>query len=97
MKKYDVVARLGSYTDRNGQEKSRFENVGVVIQNSNGGFNLLLKKTFNPAGLAEPGQESVILSLFEPQSQQQAPQQTAMQAQAPQHTQPDDLSQDIPF
>lgn len=28
---------------------------------------------------------------------EQTPQQTAMQAQAPQHTQPDDLSQDIPF
>ena len=69
MKKYEVVARIGSYTDSQGQEKGRFENVGVVIQNKNGGFNLLLKKTFNPAGLATPDQESVILSLFEPKAE----------------------------
>ena len=69
MKKYDVVARIGSYTDNQNQEKGRFENVGVVIQNKNGGFNLLLKKTFNPAGLATPDQESVILSLFEPKAE----------------------------
>ena len=66
-KRYDVVARVGSYTDSSGQEKGRFENVGAVIMNQNGGYNLLLKKTFNPAGLAEPDKECILLSLFEPQ------------------------------
>lgn len=68
---YDVVARVGSYTDQTGQEKGRFQNVGAVIQNSNGGMNLLLAKWFNPAALAEDGKESVILSLFEPQQKAQ--------------------------
>lgn len=101
-KKYDVVARVGSYTDSNGQEKGRFENVGAVITNQNGGFNLLLKKTFNPAGLAEPGKESIILSLYEPQQSEQQPQQRANSA--PPQRQPargsmkDDFDSDqIPF
>lgn len=98
-KRYDVVARVGSYVDQSGQEKGRFENVGAVIVNSNGGFNLLLKKTFNPAGLAEPDKESIILSLFEPQqSGQQAPQAAPQQrAQQPQQMPPNDFEDSIPF
>lgn len=68
---YDVVARVGSFIDpQSGEEKGKFENVGAVIENSNGGMNLLLSKTFNPAGLAQPDKESVILSLFEPKPKQ---------------------------
>lgn len=79
-KVFDVVARVGSYTDANGQEKGRFQNVGAIIQNNNGGMNLLLAKWFNPAGLAEDGKESVILSLFEPQQKaQQAGAQAGLQ------------------
>lgn len=85
MKVYDVVARTGSYIDQSGQEKGRFENVGAVIQNSNGGLNLLLKKTFNPAGLAEPDKESVLLSLYEPK---QPAQQAAQNAGYVQNGQP---------
>ena len=90
MKKYDVVARVGSYIDQQGQERGRFENVGAVIQNNNGGFNLLIKKTFNPAGLAEADKESVILSLFEPQQKGQQPQ---AQQPAPSH----EYDPNIPF
>lgn len=82
-KRYDVVARVGSYTDSSGQEKGRFENVGAVIINQNGGFNLLLKKTFNPAGLAEPDKECIILSLFEPKQQEQQQRNSAAPAQRP--------------
>ena len=106
-KLYDVVARVGSYTDANGQEKGRFQNVGAIIQNSNGGQNLLLAKWFNPAGLAEEGKESIILSLFAPQqNQQQAPQQQPMQQQnyqqpaqmqQPQQQAPNNINQDVPF
>lgn len=85
-KVYDVVARVGSYVDANGQEKGRFQNVGAVIQNSSGGMNLLLAKWFNPAGLAEDGKESVILSLFEPQ--QKAQQNMQPQSQYVQNGQP---------
>lgn len=92
-KKYDVVAVTGTYTDQQGQQKNRFENVGAVIVNKSGGFTLLLKKTFNPAGLADPARETIALNLYEPQQQGRQPvQQSAQQAPA------DDFeSDDIPF
>ena len=89
MKKYDVVAKVGEYRDRNGETKPRWKNVGAVITTDKG-HALLLDKTFNPAGLAEPDRESVLLSLFEPKERdgQGAPQQSAPR---------DDLDSDIPF
>lgn len=60
MKKYDVVAVTGEYTNSQGETKKRYQNVGAIIDKGNGPF-LVLEKWFNPAGL-----ESPILSLFEP-------------------------------
>lgn len=98
-KKYDIVAKTGEYTDRNGDTKARYLNVGAVMQGQNGPY-LLLNKTFNPAGLAEPDRESIILSLFEPrandgqqgqaQSRQQPPRQQANEPQL-------DPNDDCPF
>ena len=89
MKKYDVVAKVGEYQDRNGETKPRWKNVGAVVTTDKG-HALLLDKTFNPAGLAEPDRESVLLSLFEPKDRdgQGAPQQSVPR---------DDLDGDIPF
>lgn len=70
-KRFDVVAKVGEYQDRNGETKPRWKNVGAVITTDNG-HALLLDKTFNPAGLAEPGRESVLLSLFEPKDRDQS-------------------------
>lgn len=98
-KKYDIVAKTGEYTDRNGDTKACYLNVGAVIQGQNGPY-LLLNKTFNPAGLAEPDRESIILSLFEPrtndgqQGQAQSRQQpTRQQVNEPQF----DPNDDCPF
>ena len=89
-KKYDVVAKVGEYQDQSGQTKPRWQNVGAVVTTENG-HALLLNKTFNPAGLAEPDRESVMLNLFEPKErgQAQAPQQSAPPA--------DDWDSDLPF
>jgi hypothetical protein len=35
-KKYDVVAVTGKYTDREGNEKSRYMNIGAIIETKNG-------------------------------------------------------------
>lgn len=35
-KRYDVVAVTGKYTDKDGNEKSRYMNIGAVIQTKNG-------------------------------------------------------------
>jgi hypothetical protein len=71
----DVVVKVGEYQDRNtGETKGRFENVGALMQNDDdsGSFFIMLKRTFNPAGV--PGQdarESILLSCYIPQEQRE--------------------------
>lgn len=95
-KKYDVAVKTGEYTDRNGEKKNRYENVGAVMQGDNGPY-IMLKRTFNPAGV--PGQDNrdtVLLSLFEPRDA--APKQDTPPARqsAPAASQPG-LDDDVPF
>ena len=84
-KKYDIVAKTGSYQNAQGETKNRYQNVGAVIQGDNGPY-LMLAKWFNPAGVPDDrGGESVLLSLFEPRDpnqQGQAAQSAAAPAQA---------------
>ena len=67
-KKFEVTAITGKYTDSNGQEKSRYQTIGVVLDSKNG---LMLKMEAVPIGwdgwayLNEP----------KPREGQQAPQQ----------------------
>lgn len=65
MKKYDLCVKSGAYTDRNGNEKVNWENVGVMMVNSNGPY-LLIKPWVNLAGFPrEEGRSHLIVSLFE--------------------------------
>lgn len=64
MKKYDVVATLGTY-EKNGQKKYVTRNVGSVIETSKGP-RLKLDATFNPAGCIKSEDGGVWLALFEP-------------------------------
>src|SRR3546814_3924730 len=64
-KLYDVVATVGSYTDRSGNENRRYENVGVMMEGDKGPY-LMLKRTFNLAGVPS-ARDTVLLSLYEPQ------------------------------
>ena len=85
-KLYDLAVKTGEYTS-NGETKGRYENVGSMMQGDNGQF-LILKRTFNPAGVANPdNKDSIIISCFEPKDRQQAPQQGYQQPQqqSPQH------------
>ena len=77
-KLYDAVVKTGEYQS-NGETKGRYENIGSVMQGENGQF-LILKRTFNAAGVPNPdNKDSVIVSFFEPQQQGQAPQQQSNQ------------------
>jgi len=82
MKKYDIVATLGSYTNKHGEEKKRYKNVGVVMEKDGKPF-ILLDRTFNPAGL-QSNRDTVLLSLYEPKQehQQDSPQQQGQPQQA---------------
>jgi len=91
-KKYDLSVKTGEYTDRDGQTKGRYMNIGVMMETDKGPY-ILLNRTFNPAGV--PGnadRDNIMVSLFEPRdNQSQAP---AQQRQAPVQR---DLDDDVPF
>lgn len=100
-KKYDAAVKVGEYTDREGNTKGKWLNVGAVLQTDNG-HCLLLDRTFNPAGMPDPdGRGTVMVSLFPPKQQGNgaAAYQQQSQGGAPPAGQgaDDDLSDDIPF
>lgn len=41
-KKFDAVVTTGTYTDKNGQEKKRYANVGAVFEDDQGRMSLKL-------------------------------------------------------
>lgn len=68
---YDAAVKVGEY-QKDGETKGRYLNVGAVLKGENGPY-LLLDRTFNPAGVANPeARGNVIVSLFQPK-QEQAP------------------------
>jgi len=97
-KKYDLVVKVGEYTDGQGQTKGRFKNVGVVMDGQNGPY-ILLDRTFNPAGVGgNDGRESIIISMYEPK--QDGAQPTQQRSAAPAQRQPAPqrpLDDEVPF
>lgn len=70
-KKYDLAVKTGEYTDKTGAKKGRWQNVGAVMLNDDGGQYIMLAKWFNPAGVPDlsgkgANSESILLSMFEP-------------------------------
>ncbi len=64
MKKYDLCVKSGTYTDRNGNEKTNWENIGVMVDD--GSPYILLKPYINLAGFPrEEGRNHLIVSLFD--------------------------------
>jgi hypothetical protein len=93
-KKYDLAVKVSTFTNKQGEQKNKWANIGAVMQNDNG-FFMILDRTFNPAGVPNPEhKESLLVSMFEPNEnqggQQQAPQQSQ---QAP----ADDFGDYVPF
>lgn len=104
-KKYDLAVKTGEYTNRDGETKGRYKNIGSIWQGDNG-FYMVLDRTFNPAGVPfKEGSDSIFVSMFEPRQddgggqrqggggQQQRQQAPAQRQAAPQQ----DLDDDIPF
>jgi hypothetical protein len=102
-KLYDLAVKTGTFTNRNGEEKGRWKNIGAVIETKDGGKVILMDRTFNPAGVpVEEGRDQIMFSMFVPkddQDQQGQGQQQQQQAPRPQQRQQsaDDLTDDIPF
>ena len=72
-KLYDLAVAVSKYTTQNGQEKSRWENIGAVMQNMNNNGEkrnyIMIKRSFNPAGIpCKEGSDSIMVSLFPPKN-----------------------------
>ena len=66
-KLYDLAVVTSKFTTRNGEEKSRWENIGAIWENATGNKFIMLKASFNPAGIArKEGSDSIVVSLFPP-------------------------------
>jgi hypothetical protein len=97
IKRYDVVAVTGSYTDRNGVEKRRYMNCGAIFETEKG---LSLKIEALPVAF------DGWFQLYEPRAEQQQPavqrnsafrQPASASRQAAAAAVNDDFEDDIPF
>ncbi len=90
-KAYDLCAVVGSYTDRQGVQKSRYQTIGAVMVKDDGGKFIIMERWFNPAGVPYDASRgnSILLSMFEPK-------QDNGQGHAPATPPPSDDDQ-IPF
>lgn len=92
-KLYDLAVKTGEYQNQQGETKGRYENVGSVMQGDNGQF-VILKRTFNPAGVPNPDdKDSVLISCFELQGNSQQPQQHQPMQQQGGYQQPQQMQQ----
>lgn len=96
----DIAVKTGEY-QKDGQTKGRYENIGSIFKSDDGGTFLLMKRTFNPAGVPNPdNRDTVLISVFDlkdsegGQRQQSAPVQSQAREQPPGENFADD---DIPF
>lgn len=103
---HDLAVVVGTYEDRDGNEKKRYANVGVMMEGDNGPF-ILLDRHFNPAGVnGKDGK--IVISCFEPKERDQGSGrrddrrddrggQRSRQQDSRRNSRDDDLDDDIPF
>jgi len=69
-KTYDIAVKVGEY-EQGGETKGRYENVGAILKGDNGSF-IIMKRTFNPAGVPNPDErDTCLLSLFPAKEKEQ--------------------------
>lgn len=86
-KKFDVVAITGKYTNASGEEKSRYMNIGAVIETKNG---LSLKLEAVPVGW------DGWAGLYEPKDDAQKPQRQQSSQPQRRSAPPADFGDDMP-
>jgi len=80
----NLAVKTGSYVDNTGNEKGKYEDVGALMQSDDGSLFIVLKKTFNPAGVnTASGKDSVLISAFDLR-EENAPQQGYQQGNSQQ-------------
>ncbi|HET6725920.1 MAG TPA: hypothetical protein VFH85_07945 [Gammaproteobacteria bacterium] len=72
-KTHDLAVVTGSYM-KDGESKNRYENVGQVLVGDDGNEMLMMKRSFNPAGVPfKEGGDMIIVNRFEVRDREQAP------------------------
>lgn len=90
----DIAVKTGTY-QKDGQTKGRYENVGSLMKQDDGSFFILLKRTFNPAGIpVEDGRDQIIMSVFDLKDRDSGQSAPAPRQDTPPPAAGDD---DIPF
>lgn len=96
-KKYDAVATIGKYTDKQGNEKKRYLNVGIVFEGDDGRLSMKMD------ALPTAQEWSGWISFYEPKENDQY-EQRKMHGSEPRRTaaggvavDKDDELDDIPF
>lgn len=93
----DIVVSTGTY-QKDGQTKNRYQNVGVMMKNDDGGEFIILHRWFNPAGIPNPdNKDSVLLSCFKPNGGQPSGNPGQSAPAQPAEGGGEDWDDDIPF
>lgn len=70
-KLYDLCVKTREYTDRNGDKKAVWLNVGAEFESKDGNSYIILNAHFNPAGIdRKEGSEGILISKFAPKNKQ---------------------------
>lgn len=72
-KRADLCVAVESYKDRNGEEKTQWENIGVEMIGEDGKTFLLLKPWINLSGIPHEGNKRIIVHRFLPKNASPAP------------------------
>lgn len=59
-----IMIKNGEYTNRDGEVKSNWKQIGIIKSNNNGEY-VLLDPTVNLAGFDRQGKDMLIASIFE--------------------------------
>lgn len=63
---HNLCVKTGTFTDRDGNEKSRYERIGHIMRGPKDDDRMIcIKRTFNPAGLPHDGYDTITLVAFE--------------------------------
>ena len=69
-KRADLCVAIGSYKDRNGEEKVQWENIGVEMVGEDEKSFLLLKPWINLAGIPHEANKHIVVHRFLPKQSQ---------------------------
>jgi hypothetical protein len=62
---HDLAVKTGAYQAADGTTKHRWQNIGALFRNDDGGAFLTINRTFNPAGMPlVDDRDTIAVSLF---------------------------------